>query len=226
MSQSLRRDLELLATFDSDHTDAANGVVKDFSGKERHLQASGGPTYGESSPVGEAVAFDGTDDFFKPTGLEDGVFKDESFTNATLARYTGPDDGNGRIYSQLRSTGDRIQYNNEFTNIKYIGIDRNSDLFILEKDTDMREYTLVVSQYDAENDVHRVAVDGEVGDTAEGIGHETATGGNADYHLGADFDGGFTSAIDVAFNARWSRALSDAEIEELNRMTDRMVSKL
>jgi len=227
MSQSLRRDLELLATFDSDHTDAANGVVKDFSGKERHLQASGGPTYGQSSPVGEAVAFDGTDDLFKPTGLEDGVFKDESFTNATLARYTGPDDSNReRIYSQLRSTGDRLEFNNVVKEVKYLGFDRDSNIFIMSASIDLRQWGLVVSQYDAENDVHRVFANEEVGEIRTGIGHETATGGNADYHLGANFDGTSTSSIDVAFNARWSRFLSVSEIEELNRMTDRMVSKL
>jgi len=94
MSQSLRRGPELLATMDSDHVDAGNGVVKDFSGKERHLQASGGPTFGQPSPVGEAVGFDGADDKFVTNNGAD-LISTNTRSAVLVAKWDGGNSGEG-----------------------------------------------------------------------------------------------------------------------------------
>jgi len=107
----LRQDCELWATFDSEDVDPSRGIVRDRSGKGRTLEASGGPTYGQSSPVGEAVWFDWTDDFFQNTDISG--FQEQ--TTWTLIYPNGEVlDGNSHRVTGSRnaSSGWQISYNN------------------------------------------------------------------------------------------------------------------
>jgi len=217
MSQSLRRDVELLATFDNDHTDAANGVVKDFSGKQRHLQASGGPTYGQSSPVGEAVGFDGTDDFFDvgdPLAAQEQtlfaiVSTDTSGTNQDLINV---DDG---------SNGYRLRFSlNDLWSFR-IRDGSGNGVAVNTPVVGTSQFNRIIAVYDG--DSVRIFRNGVLEDKSSVSTHNQAV---EDVQIGASFNGSNPFSGRVAAVARWSRALSDSEIEELNRMTDRMVSRL
>jgi hypothetical protein len=61
----LQRDCELFVDFDSDYFDSQRNKILDRSGNGRHPEAQGGPTLGANGPDGfEAVSFDGSDDRF------------------------------------------------------------------------------------------------------------------------------------------------------------------
>jgi len=227
MSQSLRRGLELLATFDSDHTDAGNGVVKDFSGKERHLQASGGPTYGQASPVGEAVSFDGTDDEFVTEDADD-ITSTDKRTAVIVAKWDGGNAGadkgvyllGGNFTFGFRNPSvdvwrvEAADSNGSFENITWVEKEDEYVRLLAEWDTGTLRFvnlsngSLIGSKSFANDGLENEEPKKRV------VGNEDDIGGDA------PFSG------DISFVAEWSRTLSDSEIDELGRMTDRMVSKL
>jgi len=218
MSQSLRRDCELLATFDSDHTDAGNGGVKDFSGEQRHLQASGGPTYGQSSPVGEAVAFDGTDDKFTTTIQRENPKK---YTTSALFKLPS----NSETYTIHQSGGSfDFAITDDENSTRVEAADTDGNFATVKIGSHVTDFAVVTAVWDAGE------LRGYLNGTLFGSTSATFTSDTLRQNDDATFIGGRASSSffdgTVAFAAEWSRVLSDPEIEELNRMTDRMVSRL
>lgn len=223
MSQSLRRGLELLATMDSDHTDAGNGVVKDFSGAERHLLASGGPTYGQDSPVGEAVGFDGVDDRLDTADAAsiDGATE---WTIAHVCRWDGGNSGSGKYvqmhgsFSIFTNHDATDTYKTQFSTpggsvtVKDSGFDREN------------EWVAYVATFDA--GVANLTINGETADVATTSDSQIQSSAPNELTVGQTTSGTVPYPGDIAVTAEWSRALSDAEIDQFTRMTDRMVSKL
>lgn len=221
---TLRQDCELWATFDSEDVDPNRGIVRDRSGKGRTLQANGGPTYGQSSPVGEAVAFDGTDDRFETTRAEniDGATE---WTVAALSLWDGGNSGDGK-YVQMHGgfsiftnhdAGDKYktQFSTPSTNVSL----RASD------NTYENEWVLLVATFNT--GTATLSIEGETVDIESVSDTTLSENGKPTKHTIGQTTGSTTPfSGEIGFVVEWSRALSDAEIAELNRMTDRMVSKL
>jgi hypothetical protein len=212
---TLKQDCELWATFDSEDVDPSRGIVRDRSGKGRTLEASGGPTYGQASPVGEAVGFDGTDDSFDvPSNLENG----QEFTVFVLLR-TDSITKRQRIIGNTSADGVRMQISGS-GNLKVGVFDADGILFtgfmpIIDG------YQALLGRYNGSRLEGRNLTTGKF----SGKTVSSRVGGTNDVRIGNLF-GGFFLDGNIATVGWWSRALSDAEIEQLNRMTDRMVSKL
>jgi len=209
--------LEALYYFDSDYFNNGSNEISDQSGHGRHAEASGGPTVGVNGPAGfEATSFDGIDDQFDPSGIT--VFSDKSYTNAALV--------NGKynkVYSQHRGAGDRVNFRSGSDFLRYGYADSNGDFYDIKfsplSDFEDR-WILLVNQYDESTDTHRFYADGQT-KTSRGDGFTVADSGqNNHYTIGSNYDGsGIFFDGEIAYVARWSRALSTTEIEQLDRLT-------
>lgn len=218
---TLRQDCELWATFDSEDVDPNRGLVRDRSGKGRTLQASGGPTYGQSAPVGEAVAFDGTDDRFTNNDVSVGGLSTASC--AVIVKWNGNDTsnttfpisvGDAELGLRKRVTSDWQAFTRDpqdgFTTTSAVNANAG-DYIVLVGVRDGSRLSLYYG-----SSVESLTTNGS------GIASQPEDG----VFIGELDSGNGSFGGDIAFAGVWSRALSDAEIKELNRMTDRMVSKL
>jgi len=213
---TLRQDCELWATFDAEDVDPSRGIVRDRSGKGRTLEASGGPTYGLSSPVGEAVGFDGVDDEFISPAIVD-----RPFSISVIFRIN-----NGGVFQSISgddngAEGFRVDLTDE-NRVRFLPRDADGDASGIQT-SPIPEGTFVRVTSVLDPSEQRVYLGDGLSDSQS---LSSYTEGTSDFRIGR------TQAFDrfldgeIAFLGLWSRALSDDEIEELTRMTDRMVSKL
>jgi len=215
---TLRQDCELWATFDSEDVDAQRGIVRDRSGKGRTLEASGGPTYGQASPVGEAVGFDGADDKFTTT-IQRGSPK--KYTTSALFKLPS----NSETYTIHQSGGSfDFAITDDSNSTRVEAADTDGNFATVKIGRHVTDFAVVTAVWDAGE------LRGYLNGNLFASTSATFTSDTLRQNDDATFIGGRASSsfLDgtVAFAAEWSRVLSDPEIEELNRMTDRMVSKL
>ena len=202
--------LEALYYMDSTYYDDTADEIKDKSGHGRHAQASGGPTIGVEGPDSfEATSFDGSDDQFD-AGAPIGTTGDETLFALAKAdgldgapAITGNTDGNNGtalffdVSEDLRYT---VAASNS-TTAKFGGI---------QEDT----WYALTGVVDSGNT--RLYVNGSLEATGSYSGK---LAGDDNFLIGnyPRFDSRFNG--DIAVVGRWFRALSDAEIEYLNRLT-------
>jgi len=212
--------LEALYYFDEDYFDGTANEIKDKSGHGRHAEASGGPTVGVEGPDSFAGArLDGTDDYFRPTGFADGVLKSNEF--AAFALVTRAEQGDDEyLLNQMRGEGFRLRYRESSDDFRFGVRDGNGDFDDIEVDISKTFGTHTFIAEHSASDVYRLTIDDETVGTESGVGYTPPTGGNEDLHIGADHDG--TNSFmtgDIHAVGLWSRALSDAERDYLNRLT-------
>jgi len=223
---TLRQDCELWATFDSEDVDANRGIVRDRSGQGRTLEASGGPTYGQASPVGEAVGFDGTDDKFVTNNGAD-LISTNTRSAVLVAKWDGGNSGEGNgvyLLGGIFTFGFRIPPADVW---RIEATDSGGNFDTVGWKTVEDEYVRLLAEWD-NGTLRLINLSGptEIGSvdfpnsTLEDDIPERRVVGND----GPTGDAPFSGA--VTFVGEWSRLLSSDEKDQLGRMTDRMVSKL
>jgi hypothetical protein len=194
------RDCELWCDFDSQYVDAQRGIVRDRSGHGRHPVASGGPTFGQNGPDSfEAVSLDTTDDFFSVPQTV-GEMKSEKTVFAVH-------DFSGSIIDSDEGTQGFSLRSNEL-------VVRLSDGSIIQAELS-KEPSSIVGRFDNGDILVTDGKDTTTNSTSTSIGTgqtDTTIGVNNNLRFGNS--GGKLSVLAV-----WSRALSDAEIDYLNRLT-------
>jgi len=215
---TLRQDCELWATFDTEDVDESRGIVRDRSGKGRTLEASGGPTYGVSSPVGEAVGLDGVDDFLVNTNV---TYE----SDATLGMIFKPADRQAQetFFSYAKSF--RLKSGSANKRIAFEAKTSTGPTQVKLLDGDSRgEYVRVLGVYDdSANEIRGYAPDGL---TDSESATTTATAGETQTNIGQIHFGDRRAEMDVAFAAAWGRTLDASDRRDFFEMTDRMVSRL
>jgi len=212
--------LEALYYFDEDYFDGTANEIKDKSGHGRHAKANGGPTVGVEGPDSfEGARLDGTDDYFKPTGFPDGVLKSNEFAVFALATREQQGDSE-RLLSQLRGEGFRLIYRENLRDFRFAFYDGNGDYDSIQVDESESFGTHTFIAEHSANDVFRLTIDGETRGVKSGVGYTPPDGSPESLHIGANYDGSkqFITG-DIHALGLWSRALSDAEREYLNRLT-------
>lgn len=208
----LLRDCELWVDFDTDYFDAQRNRIRDRSGNGRHPEASGGPTLGADGPDDfEAASFDGTDDSFEAP------FQPVSKPGITVSVTFRPD-----------------TFNNEFQRVCDAGY---TDIFLDNGNEFILAFLATSSTAATDSSVRIPIAEGEFVTvtqryTQSGLNQITSSNGEFDQKdVGSDPAGSETfkvaesvknnnnGDITVSFVGFWSRALSDAEIEQLNRLT-------
>jgi len=214
--------LEALYYFDGDYFDGTANEIKDKSGYGRHAEASGGPTVGVEGPDSfEAARFDGSDDYFKPTGLPDGVLKSNEFAVFALATRAEQGDDEYLLNQMGGDEGFRLNYRESKGDFRFTVYNGNGDIndgMRADISKSVGTHTFIAEH--SASDVYRLTIDDETVGTKSGIGYTPPDGGNEDLHIGADYDA--SSAFmtgDIHAVGLWSRALSDAERDHLNRLT-------
>jgi hypothetical protein len=211
----LQRDCELFVDFDSDYFDSQRNKILDRSGNGRHPEASGGPTLGGNGPDNfEAASFDGSDDFFDSNTTananEQTVMALVSLDakNAQRSPIIAGDEG-------TFSTGFGLRQDDS-DNISYFIFDGGGSFIeIATPDYNVNEFVFAVGVFDGSE--IRLIIDGDVKDSEPVTSYRQASRSTK---IGTN---GTTSSFlsgDIAFTARWSRVLNDAEIEYLNRLTE------
>jgi len=221
---TLRDSCELWVTFDSEDVDASRGIVYDRSGKGRTLEASGGPTYNVDSPVGEAVNLDGTDDDFTNFDSASTAGATE-WTLAAISRWDGGNAGDSKFVHMHGKFTARI--NHDSTDVyKASFVTPNAVVSMrMAGEVNEDEYVLVVGTFNAGDG--RAFVDGDLKQTDSVSDTQLGdNGGPTNNYIGRTPSSGSYFSGDVSLVAEWSRELSYQEIQQLNRMTDRMVSRL
>jgi hypothetical protein len=216
----LSRDCEAWYDFDTDYFDSQRGIIQDRSGHGRHAQAKGGPTVGVNGPDSfEGARLDGTDDYFKPTGFPDGVLKSNEFTVFALAtRAEQSDDGD--LLNQSRGDGFRFRYRESAGEFRFAFYDGNGDYTAIKVPISESFGTHTFIAEHSASDVFRLTIDDKIRATLSGVGYTPPLGGNESLYIGADYEGASRFVTgDIHAVGLWSRALSDAEREYLNRLT-------
>jgi len=209
--------LEALYYFDSDYTDFGANELKDKSGYGRHAEATGGPTFDVEGPDDfEAVALDGTDDFFDSDfGFDSAPTEATIFT---LVKPTNLDRNTQNIFNNLqqgRSQGFGLVVSNGNELMAEVGTTDGSRE--QARFSNFTEDTFFSAVARLENGTLRLFVDGEsVADTTFSDIDNDPTN---TFHIAANGTGSADFEGEVAAAALWSRALSDAEIGQLNRLT-------
>jgi hypothetical protein len=225
----LQRDCELWCDFDTDYFDSQRNKILDRSGNGRHPVAEGGPTLGVNGPDNfEAASFDGNDDKFV---LEDnGTFgiTDKVSLLITIKVPKAPF-GAGAANKGLIGKGNGGQLFGSSTEGIYLGINRFDNTLqlvsagSLGRTTHVIEgdkFVTVVCVVNATNGVQSISVGGEnVSKSVGGIDSLSTDKGAAIGNIKSSA-GNREVAADIAQAGIWSRVLSDAEIEYLNRLTE------
>jgi hypothetical protein len=210
----LQRDCELFVDFDRDYFDSQRNKILDRSGNGRHPEASGGATLGVNGPDNfEAASFDGSDDFFvsnlgndSPTGAGGA-----ECTSVVLAKGTGTFIGADEFDWTITAKNSNVEYQIEtdqkdFSNLK-IPIGQTGN-----------EFSTYVQRWDG--DVHTAFLN-DTSKTAQLSGSSIRNAANVqEYFIGTHDAKNDLLSGQVAFAAHWERALSDTEIEYLNRLTE------
>jgi hypothetical protein len=211
----LQRDCELFVDFDTDYFDSQRNKILDRSGNGRNPEAFGGPTLGTNGPDNfEAASFDGSDDRFQSRQIltSDPLDSFSAFTLA-LARPVGQ---RAVLWSQLRPTfrlgtnGDRFEL--------FVLEDGQGPANVSSVRPEKNEFFSVYLQYNSNQEQITSILNG--GD--EIITRSIKLGlDNEEYTIGSrsKFDDQPWNG-NIAFHGFWSRTLSDAEIEYLNRLTE------
>jgi len=212
--------LEALYYMDPTYFDGTAGEIKDKSGHGRHAEASGGPTVGVNGPDSfEGARLDGTDDYFKPTGFPDGVLKSNEFTVFALATRAEQNNG-GYLVNQMRGNGFRLLYDNSTSQFSFSFYDGNRDFTAIKAPISESFGTHTFIAEHSASDVFRLTIDDKIRATLSGVGYTPPLGGNESLYIGADHKGANAFMTgDIHAVGLWSRALSDAEREYLNRLT-------
>jgi len=206
--------LEALYYFDEDYFDGTANEIKDKSGYGRHAQANGGPTVGVEGPDSfKAARFDGSDDYFNT-----GHTFDQTGSSVTVHAVFNSNDRSKKqdIWDQSGSdSGISLRYRGIDNN--FISVVKNSsdNSLIRQFQGPENEWASATLRYDGST--HSLFVNGNLMGTetiSVGQSNDAAHIGSASFAPPRDtFDG------EIAFVGRWSRALSDAEREYLNRLT-------
>lgn len=210
---TLGRDLKLWFQPESRTFNSQRGVVRDLSGFGRDLEASGGPTVSDDGYRGFGEAsFDGSDDgfTFSTISIPDG----ESFTYAVLFKPEEGGGGGGLIVGSRDFGFGNFFTKEEFSDIRFR--DRDGDAIYESPPIEYGQWTLGAV---------RVS-----GDTIQVTQSQSAAPTTNVYTSDADlsvdpqligFDDGGAGRLTgaISFVGIWSRALSDAEIAQLNRLT-------
>jgi len=218
---NLSKGLEALYTFDAPDFDSQRNHMRDRSGHGHHAVASGGPTLGVESPVGEAASFDGSDDYFD-TG--DPLAAEEQ----TVFAVVNFDDLNDRVVagtSRLSADGDdgyQIWAKGGTRLIFQIadGVDGSNTQASWSTDR-TGEWLRLVGRWTGE-EVQLIA-NGELKDSKPETTHTQA---DTNTKIGVRQGDDLNYKGDIAVFGRWSRSLTWSEIQEINRMTARRVSRL
>jgi hypothetical protein len=207
-SISILKDCELWCDFDSQYVDAQRGIVRDRSGHGRHPVAKGGPTFGQNGPDSfEAVSLDGVDDEF----VTENISVQEQ-TDISLVKI----DGNqfGEITNWITTDGGGyVRWNDNVQRFQVRLVNNSSsDTFQVNSQSgkNLGQFYLVGLRWDGSE--LQLIIDGEVEDSIPLTDHDETIG--EPYVIGNSKLNGT-----IVFTGRWSRALSTAEIDYLNRLT-------
>jgi len=202
----LRRGLEALYYFDERYFDNGANELKDRSGKRNHATASGGPTIGvDALRSFDAASFDGTDDEFD---IGDPLSSDAETRAALVNTNIADQDDDYHFFDD----GTRYLRHNRNSSWEYKAENEDGTTQQIQKDYGADRWALVVGTYDTLE--ISLIVNGEViarQDANWKLPSSNVRIGNG--YFGKNFDG------EIAFAAKWSRELRQAEIEYLNRLT-------
>lgn len=218
MSQiNLQDGLEALYTFDDVDYDGGRGIYRDRSGNGRHLTLNGGVTTGQSSPVGEAASFDGSDDYGSaPAPLTNNspyavgvIFNADSVSSNQYLIDTN--DGTNGWVIEVTSAG-----NLRFRHRDDTGVSQEVKTAIQSN-----KWYRGLAWWDG-SDIH-LTVNGTLSDTASVSTHNPPTVNAAVCNNGG---GGLLFGGDIAFAGVWSRSPTSSEVTFFNQLTARQVSLL
>jgi hypothetical protein len=213
----LQRDCELFVDFDTDYFNSQRNKILDRSGNGRNPEASGGPTLGAQGPDNfEAASFDGADDRFEndePIAVQGSetlfvIVRPDSFTSGNLQFIAGnlntsADTGAGLLFFE-----DKVEYD--------LRDGTNSPVPVSQSDTQAGQFFFLTGRFDGTQiELFRD------GDLVDSNSVTTKSVGTSNFKISRK-PGTTTAELDgeIVTVAKWSRALSDAEIEYLNRLTE------
>jgi hypothetical protein len=209
-SISILKDCELWCDFDSQYVDAQRGIVRDRSGHGRHPVAEGGPTFGVNGPDSfEAVSLDGSDDLFV---VDDSINVDNGETLFVIVKPDVLPDGELQpILSNINiNNGSRLTFFQDKVEYTVPQASGNAS----KNFVNTNEYITVCGRFDGSTAT--LFVDGEQADSVDcpaildsSTKTRIATNVSRDKFLTGN----------ITFAVKWSRALSVAEIDYLNRLT-------
>ncbi len=201
--------LEALYYFDSDYFDTQTNKLKDKSGHGRHAEASGGPTVGVEGPNDfEAASFDGSDDDFNYQQKSE-----QEQTISVLVKSNGyPNKRHTIVEYDSVPNGYHILYS--FGDIEFRFPDSSGNLTIETSNTPTDVWKLYTGLWDG--GTVQLFEDNTLVASAPSTSHNTSSRVRA--NIGSSGGSNYWNG-DIAFAGRWSRALSDTEIEYLNSLT-------
>jgi len=210
----LARGLEAWFDFSPRYYDNQRDEVEDKSGNGRNAVAAGGPTIGvDGTRSFDAVALDGTDDCF---AVEDSL------------SYAGPKAMFiiTRVHDKLstpqimgnRDNGGEVFWVDGDGSFEYL-TNYKGDYARLSEwsyEPDEGEWFAGVFQRRKDTDDAEVWVNGDLVQSQEITGYRTASAG---FHIGAKTPpSDYFANSDIAVAARWSRDLSELEIDYLSQL--------
>jgi len=208
---NLRKGLEAEYYLDSRYYDSGAGEMSDLSGNGRHATASGGPTVGVEGPDDfEATSFDGSDDYFSlssPIEIDD---------TQTLFAKVKPANTNVVISNGNPSSGEGLFLLRTIAGPQFEMLvrDANGDSVTAKLPFDYGEWYTVVALYDGSQ------ISLRVGQSVKNMPIDSIKTPTTDNFTIASYPGGNNYLDgDIAHAGYWSRDLSDAEIQQLNRLT-------
>lgn len=220
-SINLNKGLEALYYFDEQNFDNQTNQLQDYSGYGRHAVARGGPTVGVNGPDDfEAASFDGIDDYFSNNSVRAGqkemtltmlikfdrANKQSPFSSdINIAPGIVLNTANGDLFGLRVWNNDGGRYDAE---VEFF--DRFNEYFLLT-----HRFGAKPSQFDTffDDQLKPEVSTGDIGDNELRVPFNELNIGAQNQQTSNPLSG------EVAFTALWRRALSYAEIEQLNRMT-------
>jgi hypothetical protein len=213
-SIDIMKDCELWCDFDTTFVDEQRGIVRDRSGHGRHPVAIGGPTFGANGPDSfEAVSLDGDDDhFFKGNAIE---YSGSDFTMAVLADITN--NSNQETVLEVGRVGFAIEVSVK-NNLLGFMQNSNGDNSIAAGNPQSTSNLIVLRFFERkQNGTLEIHQQGQRTGVITGTGSRNAQ--KFDVNIGRiHFDSRHYSG-DISFAGMWDRAISDTEIDYLNRLT-------
>jgi len=200
--------LEALYYFDEDYFDGTANEIKDKSGYGRHAQASGGPTVGVEGPDSfEAASFDGSDDYYSVPDMN---------TFAPTDKYTVTIAFNGQSGPLFHSRSERdvtFGLGNK-ANIEWFD-GNNTTTISTDTTIDNGLWQVVTFVVDGPSGIAKIFVDGEL-DVNESVTYNpvSISGSNT---IGKKLSDHYSGQM--SFLAVHGRVLSDAEVQQLTRLT-------
>lgn len=212
---NLTKDLEALYYFDEQNFDSQRNLLRDHSGYGRHATASGGPTVGVEGPNDfGATGFDGSDDqFVADSGLGGNKYE----VSISWVRNIPENDIQNNDLGFFEN-GLVLNYRNVGSNVvlESTAQDGNDDIKLNP------DWFSAPEPYTGWQSEHFVFGNGVwkwyVGNTLwQTRGMSGPLYDSSIINIGNKSPEYFSG--DIAFFGSWSRALADAEIAQLNRLT-------